>query len=281
MYKAPNHELFQDGGLEQNNPIGLAVREAAHIWPNTPEVHLALSIGTGYANDGGRVSDKTSWFASWGGGWLARCIDNYEKKLDSERLWQSYVKTLKSPPKERHHRLNVKVAGILPTLDATGEIEKLNRDTEAYFCLDEPRALLQHVAETIISSVFYPVLVRTEKLAKNHYSIRYAIFCQLDEEQQIPLFKRLQDSSCVFSIHPKIYEINFPEVLAGLKNSQSFEQEVELDVSEESHQAHIYLLFGYTTAPDGMEREGSRLPNGSRKYDINGSPVAQTPNLSW
>lgn len=276
MYKAPNHELFQDGGLEQNNPIGLAVREAAHIWPNTPQVHLALSIGTGYADDGGRVSENRPWLAFLGQGWLARCIDNYEKKLDSQRLWQNYANTLKSPLKEQHHRLNMKVAGIMPTLDATGEIERLDQDTKAYFCLDEPRAQLQHTAETIISSVFYPVLVRTEKLGKKHYLVRYAIFCRLEKEQQIPLFKRLRGSGCAFSVHPKIYEINFPEVFACLENSQSFKQELEWDASEESDQAHICLLFGYT-----MEREGSRLPNDSRKYDINGSPVVQAPNLGW
>src|SRR5207248_2286824 len=135
----------------------------------------------------------------------------------------------------------------------------------------EAQAQLQRTAEAIISSVFYPVLVRTEKLAKKHYLVRYAIFCQLEEEQQIPLFKRLRVSGCAFGIYPKIHEINFPEVFACLENSQSFKQEVEWEASEESDQAHICLLFGYTTASDGTEQEGSRLPNNSRKYDINGS----------
>ncbi|KAF3401154.1 hypothetical protein DPV78_005072 [Talaromyces pinophilus] len=120
-YRAKDGRAYQDGGLNENNPIGLAVKGARFLCPQECRVDVALSIGTDWTDE--RIAEYNSLHAHVVHGWLKRCVDSFKSKLDSERLWQEYRQTLDEEGRTRRHRLNTKLPNTLPFMGDTSAIE--------------------------------------------------------------------------------------------------------------------------------------------------------------
>ncbi|KAL4923153.1 uncharacterized protein BDV17DRAFT_296616 [Aspergillus undulatus] len=137
VYQAADGHAYQDRGLNENSPIGLAVEEAQLLWPGNSQVDVALSIGTG-----------------WAGERIAKCIDSWENNLDSERLWQEYRQTLDDEKRARYHCVNATLPDALPFMDDTDAIEKMDHAT-TFFIDGNALRQLQSAAKALLASLFY------------------------------------------------------------------------------------------------------------------------------
>jgi hypothetical protein len=269
MYRAPNGRLFQDGGLKNNNPIGLAVAEARDAWTDCHEVDIAVSIGTGWSDS--RVAYKNEIYSRFRHGWLKRCIDTFENNLDSAKLWRDYKRSLNKELGERHHRLDVKFSRTLPTLDSTDEIEVLDTETKEYFEHDEARAQLRQTAEALLSSLFYPVVGEISKVSEGYFAVECRILCRLEQKHQTALLERLKNSGCVFHIHRQIFPIGFEKQRNSLENGCPFELNVHWNLSSLTDKVHLLLAFGITDL-DGQRSQEDPQPELERQYHISASP---------
>jgi hypothetical protein len=95
----------------------IVLKEAPTLWNGTPHVDIALSVGTGSAED--RVAEKNRVSQYVLQGWLKQCVDLFESNLEAERLWRKYHDILDEEAQPRHHRLNVKLTGTLPFMADT------------------------------------------------------------------------------------------------------------------------------------------------------------------
>jgi hypothetical protein len=66
-------------------------------------------------------------------GWLKRCIDSFESKLDAERLWQEYYATLDEDGRRCHHRLNIKLTDTLPFMEIPVQWVEWMMKPDAFF----------------------------------------------------------------------------------------------------------------------------------------------------
>lgn len=269
MYRAPNGRLFQDGGLKNNNPIGLAVAEARDAWTDCHDVDIAVSVGTGWSDS--RVAYKDAVCSRFSYGWLKRCIDTFENNLDSAKLWSDYKRSLKKELEERHHRLDVKFPGTLPTLDSTNEIEDLDTKTKEYFEHGEARAQLRQTAEALLSSLFYPVVGEISKVSEGYFAVECRILCRLEQRHQTTLLERLKKSGCVFHIHRQTFPIDFKKQRISLENGCPFELNVHWNISSLADQVHLLLTFGITDL-DGQHSQEDPQPTIERQYHISASP---------
>jgi hypothetical protein len=266
VYKAPNGTTFQDGGLKNNNPISLAVEEARLAWPSSPNIDIAVSVGTGCS---AKQAAKGGWMF-WPS-WLKRCVDSFESNLDSERLWQEYASKLDTDKKERHHRLNVEFSTPLPSLDAAAEIADLDNVTIEYFENEKARSQLQRTAEGLLASLFYLNVQKAIRDPTGVYFVVGRVLCRLEQKHQLALMARLRLSGCFFHVKGVIHEINFSTQETAMQAGTAFELPIHYTISELSEMVSVCLAFSATDA--GVP--GNSLVVPQRKYHIGGSPVAQ------
>ncbi len=270
MYRAPNGRFFQDGGLKYNNPIGLAVEEARRIWPGHSPPFLCLSVGTGYSDGEGA---KEPWASYIRNSWIERSTDDYGSKLDTEAMWRRYHDELDEASRARHVRLNVKVDGVLPPMNAYDQIGSLGEATQAYFA-SEGCAQLRSVAETILAGLFYPTNLRvTRPPSTGVYNVTCTVLCHLEPQSQVAILGRLESSRCAFLVRNGIREMPLKEQRDDLKNGQAsrtFSQELSWESSTSAGSTPVFLVFGRE------EKDESGNPVPRREYHINGSPVGHT-----
>lgn len=269
MYKAPNGTTFQDGGLKNNNPISLAVEEARLAWPSSPNIDIAVSVGTGCSVKQAAREEWTLGFIP--PSWRKRCVDSFESNLDSERLWQEYASKLETDKKERHHRLNVEFSTPLPPLDAVGKIADLDNMTIEYFENEKARSQLQRAAEGLLASLFYLNLQKALRDPTGVYFVVGRVLCRLEQKHQLALMARLRLSDCFFHVNGVIHEINFSTQETAMQAGTTFELPIHYTISEQSEMVSVCLAFGATDA--GVPGNSLAVPQ--RKYHIGGSPVAQ------
>ncbi|KAJ5364525.1 uncharacterized protein N7496_010238 [Penicillium cataractarum] len=58
LHQTKNGQTYQDGGLNENNPVALAVREASSLWSDYSTIDIAVSVGTGWTKDEIERSEK-------------------------------------------------------------------------------------------------------------------------------------------------------------------------------------------------------------------------------
>lgn len=269
VYRAKDGRAYQDGGLNENNPIGLAVNEARFLWPQECRVDVALSIGTGWADE--RIAEYNILHAHVVHGWLKRCIDSFESKLDSERLWLEYRQTLDEEGRTRHHRLNTKLPNPLPFMGDTSAIERMDHITAAYFESGKGLRQLQKAAEALLASLFYVSIDRSTRMPNNdRYLFKGRILCRLEQQHQLVLLERLRKSSCRFRVHEGTVEINFVSQESRLTQRESFEQVIQWNGCLRD-EFHICLVFNDDLP---AEKAGPAIA-AVAQYEISGSPLRQ------
>lgn len=121
---------FQDGGLTFNNPAPIALKEAAAIFPDTPEPSIVVSCGTG--SEGESIQDETrrrTWWESWyQNTCLARLAGAIRMHWDSSKCWKQLVSHQKAGGRGEFFRLDVEFQSRLPPLDSidnSGEVARI------------------------------------------------------------------------------------------------------------------------------------------------------------
>ncbi|KAL4744534.1 hypothetical protein BDW72DRAFT_199493 [Aspergillus terricola var. indicus] len=279
VYRASNGHAFQDGGMNHNNPVGLAVKEAPSLWTGRPNVDIVLSIGTGSAD--GRIAGKNIVTQYAVHGWLKRCIDSFESKLDAERLWQEYYATLDEDGRRRHHRLNIKLSGTLPFMGDTRAMDKMGDETRRFFHGLDAQLQLRSTAEALLASLFY-ICVNSPTKPPLHndtvFAFRAQILCRLEQRYQCALLDRLQSSGCSFLVHGRVVSINFAAHRCKFERGESFRQDIQWQGAL-SDMFHICLVFrGKASTEEQPELDASPTTTAGStttpavKYEVSGSP---------
>jgi hypothetical protein len=281
VYRAKNGHAFQDGGLNQNNPIGLAVKEVPRLWSDNPHVDIALSIGTGSAEN--TNTEKNVMATGVVHGWLRRCVNSFESKLDSERLWKEYHATLNEDERRCHHRLNVELPGILPFMADTDAIDSMDKQTMRHFHENpDARYQLRSAAEALLASLFYVSAKQNSKPSLPHnngFVFRAQISCRLDQQYQRALLERLQISSCSFLVHGTVVCIDFVNQISKIDNGELFRQDIQW-YGQLHDTFHIYLVFGGDTLQGHQGLESTTTTNrntgtAAARHEISCSPVTR------
>lgn len=263
--------------MNHNNPVGLAVKEAPSLWTGQPKVDIALSIGTGSAE--GRIVEKNYVSQYVVHGWLKRCIDSFESKLDAERLWQEYYATLDEDARRYHRRLNVKLSGTLPSMADTHAVEEIDDETRRFF--QDPNAQLQlrSAAEALLASLFYLHVDYPTKYPRpddNGVVFRAQILCRLEQRYQCALLNRLRNSGCCFLVHGRVVGINFEDHTDRFEEGNSFRQDIQWQ-GRLNGAFHICLVFRGDELKDAkpeLTTFGSTTTS-AVKYEVSGSPYSR------
>ncbi|CUS07175.1 unnamed protein product [Tuber aestivum] len=191
---------FQDGGLWENNPTSAALWESSHIWPNSSEPDLVLSLGTGSTlytphSTGqcpvGPLEPRGDGSLVRGGGFLSRAYRSYMYLLDGEPAWQKLLGGLPLRRRARFYRLNVQIPGKEPGIDDTAEIPQL--------CMTRPSNLaLNAAAWAIIASLFYFELERPPVYGPWGYVCEGRILCRLGVVSQGLILEGLERQQARF-----------------------------------------------------------------------------------
>jgi hypothetical protein len=268
VYRPADGHAYQDGGLNENNPIKVAMMEAPSLWHRNSRVDVALSIGTGWADK--RIAEYGVLKSHAVHGWLKRCIDCFESKLDSERLWQEYRQTLDEDGRARHHRLNAKLPYTLPFLADTSAVQKMDDTTKAFFEEAENHRQLQGAAEALLASLFYVSVDGPTESADGRYLFTALILCRLERKHQPALMRRLERSNCVFRVHEGAVDIDFVAQESRFMEQESFRQPVQW-VGHLREEFHVCLVFGEDTSIPVQQPPDSTTTR-AVQYDVSGSP---------
>jgi hypothetical protein len=274
IYTTPNGHSFQDGGLNENNPIRLAMEEARLAWSDSPAVDIAVSVGSGDAAN--RIADENAVYALAVRGWLKRCIDNFDKKLDPELQWKEYCSGLDKEQKEHHHRLNVKLSDVLPGICDTSSIEDVDTETISFFKRKEEHRQLQHVARHAIAVLFYSVQDGCTRVSQGHFDMKFRILCRLNEKYQPNLMAKLKDSGYYFQVQSTTVNIDFDLQQTRRTEGSSFEQPISWKTTDPSQTIRICLVFGRDVQEGNPDKVEDSAQSTKSMYDISGSPFTKS-----
>jgi hypothetical protein len=153
--------LFQDGGLQHNNPASIAQWETRFIWPNKSEPDFALSLGTGTSSI---VTDCGPWSKSR---FYVRLFKSFMRNIDGEDAWRRFYNSLTPDTQARYYRLNIPFSGPEPGLDDALRIPDLK--ASVLETIQSDSLTLTAVKDSMIASMFYFELDSVPKLEKGVY----------------------------------------------------------------------------------------------------------------
>ena len=151
------HGAYQDGGLRNPNPTGIAMEEITEVFESKTRRDLVLSLGTGLPPR--TTSPEDSCFRSRlmdcsGLRFMRWSRERLREALDAEVVHQEVSRmfnALDSPSIARYHRLNLELPDGLPRLDDATSMESLMAGVE--HCRDVSK--LSEIKMALIASSFY------------------------------------------------------------------------------------------------------------------------------
>jgi len=188
---------FQDGGLQYNNPLNIAIWETRYAWPGRT-VDFALSIGTGttdhdaYAFSAGAHSPVKDRF-------MSRLFKTFMKSLDGERVWREIFNSLTDREKCRYHRLNLPIKGKEPMLDDTMAISTLKTQSGDWIKANQRLFL---TLDSIYASMFYFEFDEMPTNIGDTYTCVGYIYSRLNTTSQgrQHLYEKLESTSSYFLV---------------------------------------------------------------------------------
>ncbi|KAK5128199.1 hypothetical protein LTR08_004067 [Meristemomyces frigidus] len=193
---------FQDGGLQHNNPLSIALWELKHLWASKATPDFALSVGTGYTDSlfskttiGGQSPVKDRF--------IARVLNTFMKSLDGEKIWKEFYNSLPEDSRNRFHRINLMVKGTEPAIDDLAGMLTLKTQAQDYA---RASGSLQPALDSIVASSFYYEMEDMPVFANGLYHCVGHIFCRLPlpQEGRRRLYTELMSTSSYFIVlgHP-------------------------------------------------------------------------------
>ncbi|KAH8805185.1 hypothetical protein F5884DRAFT_859795 [Xylogone sp. PMI_703] len=268
IYTTPNGHSFQDGGVNEKNPVSLAVKETQLAWCDSPSVDMVATIGSGCVD---KEASNESGTSSILRPWIKKRTADFDKKCNAELQWAQYSDGLSAEQKERNHRLNVTLPGPIPDMWDTSCIENLDLETISFFRREQQFEELQHTARHALAVLFY-CAVDGSHVSRDQFVVRFRILCRLDEEYQPKLMARLHISGCYFLVEREAVAIDFQYQQTRLMNGSSFEQPVALEVADPFQSIRIRLVFSDRVEDVYSGKVKDLIEDTSKMYDISGSP---------
>lgn len=166
---------FQDGGLQHNNPIKLALWELGVIFPGRSSPDFALSVGTGKTDsvltafDAGPHSPVKDRF-------ISRLFQTFMESLDGEKIWQDLINSLPESNHAKFHRLNLPIRGGEPLLDDVTAMQDLKCQTTTF--LQSPNVTTD-ILDSLFASIFYFEFDGMPCWQGSLYTCTGNVFCRL------------------------------------------------------------------------------------------------------
>lgn len=167
-----NLGTFQDGGLQHNNPLKLALWEVKFLWPDKAQPDFALSVGTGMSNSFFKIGPQSPVKKRF----VSRIFDTFMDSMDGEKLWREFYNTVSESERGRYHRMNLTLQGSQPALDDSSIMETL--ETQA---ADHVRSKMptEPILDSMLASAFYFEFDSLPQWKESSYLCHGHIFCRL------------------------------------------------------------------------------------------------------
>ena len=168
-----NLGTFQDGGLQNNNPIVIARSESLFLWPEKGEPDFALLLKTSITliliaiSTQSLVTDR----------FYLRLFKSFMRSLDSEEAWKRFIYTIPVQYRSRYHRLNLYLQGPEPPLDDLSTVGELKTQTMEYIKLN---STIPTIIDLIYAAMFYFKLEDLPWFINGYYKYISYIFCRLN-----------------------------------------------------------------------------------------------------
>lgn len=122
----------RDGGLQENNPVQVAVNEADRRWGEVTPIDMVLSIGSGQASQKGKIQGPpSSWWII--PDWVQDLLKNMLDNMNGQKSWNSFCKNSPRGRKARAHRLNLVFSDSNePELDAVDKVSDLAEQARSF-----------------------------------------------------------------------------------------------------------------------------------------------------
>lgn len=117
--------------MRANNPSAAAKAELPCIWPETPNPHVLVSVGTGFSRQG--TTDMGAGRGLLWNGFIFRVFRGFMSSpfVDGDNGWLSVIDRLSTEEKQRHIRLSFEFVGHAPALDDAPAMALLERQSSA------------------------------------------------------------------------------------------------------------------------------------------------------
>jgi hypothetical protein len=161
--------VFQDGGLQHNNPASIAQWEIGFVWPHKPKPDFALSLGTGTS------SVTTTSNSITKSQFYVRIFKSFMRNLDGEDAWKQFCNSVSPQMRTRFHRLNVELTGPEPSLNDALIILELK--SNVLRTIKEDKSVITGVVDAMLASMFYFEVDTLPVLEQNGYNCHRYIFC--------------------------------------------------------------------------------------------------------
>jgi hypothetical protein len=151
----------RDGGLRENNPVQVAVRQAKKIWENKKPFDLILSVGSGEARFSSRGPTSTVGVVP---SWLQQLFYTFLATMNGTDAWRRYYDNADGLTR-RSRRLNVRLSSqVEPDLDDKEAVPGMIEDAKDFsffnshkypLCSPPQSDLLIEVALQLRASLFF------------------------------------------------------------------------------------------------------------------------------
>ena len=234
-----NLGTFQDGGLQNNNPIVIARSESLFLWPEKGEPDFALSLGTGTTSMPTAASTQSPVTDRF----YLRLFKSFMRSLDSEEAWKRFIYTIPVQYRSRYHRLNLYLQGPEPPLDDLSTVGELKTQTMEYI---KSSSTIPTIMDSMYAAMFYFELEDLPRFINGRYECVGHIFCRLNlpPNGRQYLYSQLIATSSWFLIHGHPTAC----VLKVLKGHPPFKRRVQFVVDTLSESIAISIR-GITSMP--------------------------------
>nr|OQO31369.1 hypothetical protein B0A51_03364 [Rachicladosporium sp. CCFEE 5018] len=235
---------FQDGGLQHNNPLNIAMWELKNLWPSRV-LDFALSIGTG-VSPASTVAYGTGPYSPVKDRFVARVFRTFMKSMDGERVWREIYNSLAERDKDRYHRLNLPLEGKEPDLYDVESMMDLKRQSIQWLA---PETRLAATLDSIIASMFYFEVDSFDLQPDGLFRCVGNVYCRLrlNRSGREYLFTLLKSSSSYFCVNGQ----PTPCVEHIPKGGPPFRRAVSFSVDSLNDNLNITLL-GLTSSPKSI-----------------------------
>ncbi|TVY85512.1 Calcium-independent phospholipase A2-gamma [Lachnellula suecica] len=263
---------FQDGGLQHNNPMKLALEEIKVLNamdPSAKNASLKVSLGTGKgASSGPQMHGSNSWWKDLWAIRLCRALwssmggheENEHDLRDQESFRLQRNPTKPHSRRGEYFRFNVEFGGQGPRLDDVSRMKELKALAEESIEHSNPKQL-DHLARCIIAELFYFELESVPRKENGRYSCSGHVFCRLRAGTPAfdSLLAQLTKASARFTLRTRI----LPGAIrdrSSLEKDGNFRKTVRFEVTAREDQISLCLWT-----------------EGSKPVGISGSPFS----LNW
>ncbi|KAF2103254.1 FabD/lysophospholipase-like protein [Rhizodiscina lignyota] len=277
----PRLDTYEDGSLQENNPIAIALSEFRTIWPNRGEhPDIGLSLGTGWARNG----------APRGGSDLpvrdrmpTRLARNFKQSLNGQKIWRRFFNTLPNSARHRYHRLEPMFGKEEPRIDELTALEDLKSFIEDWMSSNEWVQEVRLVLDGLIASIFYFELDALPEFIDGRYHVSGQILCRLNLSRlgQQNLYEMLRSTKSYFLVNgdPKSC------LEAKLRNRLPFRKRIEFSCEDGAVAISIGGITSRSCSISGMPRAIDDLircqkldaPFGTVEHDTMEKPLPSIP----